>query len=224
MLFILFLGLLSAPVALFLIHRLPQYIEFQEKVSAKPLKIKYTPNRLFSKYVSYFTYAISIAIPLVISQLFGLNLQSYLLMFFCWIILILITIDFHTLYLPDILTLPMIWLGLIKEFFISSQFIGMNHAVLSAVLSYVFLRGLSEIYYLIAKKQPLGRGDIKFFAMIGAWLGIEATFFTILLSSVLICVWFGLQVILFKDKNHKKYFAYGPWIGLSVYIYLIIYH
>jgi prepilin signal peptidase PulO-like enzyme (type II secretory pathway) len=215
---------LSAPLAIFLIRTLPKYIELQNKLSRKPLKITYAPNRLIYKYISQVTYVISIAIPLVISHFFTLNPQSFLLMFFCWIVLILIAIDFCTLYLPDILTLPMIWLGLIKEFFVSTQFIGMNRAVTGAVLSYVFLRVISEIYYLVAKKEPLGRGDIKFFAMIGAWLGIEATFFTIMLSSILICIWFAFQLIFFKSKSHKKYFAYGPWIGLGVYIYLILSH
>jgi leader peptidase (prepilin peptidase)/N-methyltransferase len=120
------------------------------------------------------------------------------------------------------LTLPMIWLGLIKEFFVATQFIGMHQAVLGAVLSYISLRGLSELYYLMTKKEPLGRGDIKFFAMIGAWFGLGAVYFTIMLSSILICVFYGLKYFLLKKKNLRKYFPYGPWIGLSIYIYLLL--
>ena len=224
LLIILLLGLLSGPIAIFLIRRLPQYIELQEKFPAKPLKITYTPNRFIDKYISHITCVTSIAIPLVISHGFMFNMHSYLLMFFCWVVLVLIAIDFCTLYLPDMLTLPMIWLGLIKEFFVATQFIGMNQAVLGAVVSYISLRGLSELYYLVTKKEALGRGDIKFFAMIGAWLGLGAVYFTIMLSSILVCVFYGLKYFLLKKKHLKKFFPYGPWIGLSLYLYLLLNH
>jgi leader peptidase (prepilin peptidase)/N-methyltransferase len=217
---------LSTFLAVFLVRYLPKYLDMQHKLTYKPLHSPYKLKPYFHKNIFILFYVVTLLIFFFISHFFHANLHSYLLMFFCWVVLVLVMIDFITLYLPDSITLTMIWLGLLKEYFGPTQLIGMKEAVMGAALSYIFLRLLSEIFFFVRNKEPLGRGDMKFFAMIGAWCGFEATLFTIILSSFGVCIWYASKLFIFKPKKNKmnQYFPYGPWIGLGIFTYIILSH
>ena len=132
---------------------------------------------------------------------FGLGfLCAYIL-----ILLLLAEIDYRSFLLPDILTVPLLLLGLVAAV-LNMGFITIEESVLGAVVGYVLPVAVS-LLIVWYKKDAFGGGDIKLLSAIGAWLGIEGLLYVIALSSVL-----GLVYALIRRQREL---AFGPMIALS---------
>jgi len=152
----------------------------------------------------------------------NMHLLSALLMF--WALTALAFIDFNHLLLPDVITLPLLWAGLL--FKTLGWLPGSLHeSVLGAIAGYSLLWALAVLYQWIRGINALGMGDAKLLAAIGAWLGWPLLPWVLLLASggailgVLIAR-IGWQ----RDVNHT--IAFGPWIALaaiSLFIHSIIF-
>jgi leader peptidase (prepilin peptidase)/N-methyltransferase len=121
-------------------------------------------------------------------------------------------IDFETRLLPDALTLPLVWLGLL--FNLGAHFAPLDAAVIGAVGGYASLWTVNAIYHRIAGQQGMGHGDFKLLAAIGAWFGWQALPFVLILAS-LAGASFGVLMMLRDRSRRGQPIAFGPWLALG---------
>ena len=124
---------------------------------------------------------------------------------YLWILLLLAEIDHRTFLLPDILTIPLLLLGLLVSS-LNIGFVPVEESVLGAVIGYA-LPVVVSLLIVWRNKEAFGGGDIKLLSAIGAWLGVEGLLYVIVLSSVL-----GLFYALMM---RRRSLAFGPMIALS---------
>ncbi len=151
----------------------------------------------------------------------GLNIEALCFVFFTWIIISLTLIDLEFRILPDELTSPMIWLGLILSYFglISVSF---KAAFLGVIIGYLSLWAINQLALLILKKEGIGAGDFKLLAMIGAWQGVGNLFNVILISSIAgAIVGIIVQILRKKKDNQDDAIPYGPFLALGSLIVLL---
>ena len=129
---------------------------------------------------------------------------AFLTLYIC-LLLLMAEIDFRSLLLPDILTVPLLLSGLLAASF-DMGFVTVNESVLGAFAGY-FLPVAVSLLIVWRKKDAFGGGDIKLLAAIGAWLGVEGLLYVIMVSSVL--------GILFAIVMRKKVMAFGPMLAIA---------
>ncbi|MEI7245109.1 A24 family peptidase [Pectobacterium carotovorum] len=127
-------------------------------------------------------------------------------------LLVLTVIDIKTLLLPDVLTLSLLWMGLL--FNLSGTFVSLNDAVVGAMAGYLSLWLLYWAFKYATGKEALGYGDFKLLAALGAWLGWQA-----LPNLVLVAALSGLAVTLIwrglRKEDTAKPLAFGPWLAIG---------
>ena len=131
---------------------------------------------------------------------------------FSWAMIALAFIDFDTFYLPDIITLPLLWAGLL--FNLGGGFIDVRSAVVGAVAGYLALWSVYWVYKLATGKEGMGYGDFKLLAAIGAWLGWKMLPLVILLSS-LIGAAVGIGLIAFARHGRNVPIPFGPYLVIA---------
>jgi len=143
---------------------------------------------------------------------FGPNAKGVAACGFLWTLLALTCIDFDTQLLPDGLTLPLMWAGLIVNLW--GLFVPIASAVTGAVAGYLSLWTIYWLFKLIRGKEGMGYGDFKLMAALGAWLGWQMLPLIVLLSSVVGAA-IGLSLIVFKGRDHNIPFAFGPYLAIA---------
>lgn len=123
-------------------------------------------------------------------------------------------IDADTQYLPDQLTLPLIWLGLI--FNIDGSFVPLTSAVWGAVCGYMSLWLLCYIYKLLTGKIGMGGGDFKLLAALGAWLGVGVLPILVFMAALI-----GIVAALIMRIAKGQEFAFGPSLAIAGWIIFI---
>lgn len=135
---------------------------------------------------------------------------------FAWIfVLALIAmtfIDFDTQLLPDDITLPLLWLGLL--FNLNGGFTDLKSTVIGAMAGYLILWSVYWLFKLVTGKEGMGYGDFKLLGAIGAWFGWQLLPAVILLSSVVGAV-IGIGMILFRGKTGGTAIPFGPFLALG---------
>ena len=122
-------------------------------------------------------------------------------------------IDWDTTLLPDDLTLPLLWAGLISAALRWTS-VGLPAALWGAVAGYLSLWLIYWAFKLLTGKEGMGYGDFKLFAALGAWFGWQMLPAVILLSSVVGAV-LGIGLMLFKGKNRDFAMPFGPFLALG---------
>jgi len=143
---------------------------------------------------------------------FGANPAAIGALIFVWIMIALAFIDFDTRLLPDNLTLPLLWLGLI--FNLLTGYIPLEDAVIGAAAGYLFLWSVYWLFKLMTGKEGMGYGDFKLLAAIGAWLGWQALPLTIVLASITGAL-FGLVLIALKRHQRNTPMPFGPFLATA---------
>jgi len=128
------------------------------------------------------------------------------------VLLALTFIDFDTHLLPDNLTLPLIWLGLLANLF--GVFVPLEEAVLGAVAGYLSLWSVYHLFKLLTGKEGMGFGDFKLLAALGAWLGWKMLLPIVLVASLAGAV-FGIALVLLRGQARSKPIPFGPWLALG---------
>lgn len=127
-----------------------------------------------------------------------------------WALIALTMIDFDTQLLPDSITLPLLWLGLIlNSFGLLTRF---DSAFWGAIAGYLSLWSVYWLFKLVTGKEGMGHGDFKLLAALGAWLGWTLLPAVILLSSVVGAV-IGLSLILFRRHGREVPIPFGPYLA-----------
>ena len=126
-------------------------------------------------------------------------------------------IDFDTQLLPDDITLPLLWLGLLFNLNTGNAsfgFVDLKSAVIGAVLGYLILWSVYWLFKIVTGKEGMGYGDFKLLGAIGAWFGWQLLPAVILLSSVLGAV-IGIGLIAFQGKGRNTAIPFGPFLALG---------
>jgi prepilin signal peptidase PulO-like enzyme (type II secretory pathway) len=158
----------------------------------------------------------AVILPLLALR-FGPSVELTLATGFCLALLTLALIDHRLLLLPDSLTLPLVWLGLLSN--IPAYFVSLQDAVIGAVLGYGSLWGIYWLFKLIRGKEGLGYGDFKLTAALGAWLGWQALpgiIFTAALAGA--CV--GLLQVVGKKRQRDQPMPFGPFLAAAGFVAL----
>ena len=179
-------------------------------------KCKHCQCKISTRYpaIELLTGLLSLVVALFIP--FGWALLFALI--FTWTLIALTFIDVDTMLLPDQLTLPLLWLGLLVN--LSGSFVGLSDAVLGAVFGYLSLWSIYWLFKLITGKEGMGYGDFKLLAALGAWFGWQALPIIILLSSFAGAILGILMIVLSKDKKSKP-MPFGPYLAIAGWVYLL---
>lgn len=143
-------------------------------------------------------------------------LLGAVLLTWCLIALTMIDID-HQL-LPDDITLPLLWLGLL--FNLWGTYVSISDAVIGAMAGYLSLWSIYWLFKLLTGKEGMGYGDFKLLAALGAWLGWQALPMVILLSSLVGAVC-GIALMLLKSRGKEVPIPFGPYLAAAGWIALI---
>jgi leader peptidase (prepilin peptidase) / N-methyltransferase len=131
---------------------------------------------------------------------------------FCAAMIALTCIDWDTTLLPDDITLPLLWLGLIAAAAGWNTDVALVNAVWGAAAGYLFLWGVYWLFKLATGKEGMGYGDFKLFAALGAWFGWQALIPIILLSSVIGAV-VGIVMKFSSRLREGAYVPFGPFLA-----------
>ena len=127
-------------------------------------------------------------------------------------------IDFDHQLLPDNITLPFLWLGLLLSVF--NIFTGMQASIIGAVAGYLILWTVYQVFKWATGKEGMGYGDFKLLALLGAWMGWQALPAIILLSSLVGAV-VGIALIVFARRDRRIPIPFGPYLAAAGWIYLL---
>jgi len=141
---------------------------------------------------------------------FGFGVAAGAALLMVWALVALTFIDFDTQLLPDDITLPLLWLGLL--FNAGNTFTDLKSAVIGAVAGYLALWSVYWLFKLIMKKEGMGYGDFKLLAAIGAWFGWIVLPLVILLSSLVGAV-VGIFLIILAKRGRNVPMPFGPYLA-----------
>jgi len=158
-------------------------------------------------------------ISTLIAYYFGVSLLTLSLLFFSWSLIALSFIDFDTQLLPDDITLPLLWLGLLSSLLEISK-INISDALIGAMLGYLSLWTVFQLFKILTGKEGMGYGDFKLFAVLGAWMGWQMLPLILFLSAIVgAIVGISLIIILGRDKNIP--IPFGPYLAAAGFVALI---
>ena len=149
---------------------------------------------------------------------FGPTPQALAALLLLWALLALTFIDYDTQLLPDQITLPLLWLGLLLN--IDGLFVDLTSAVIGAAAGYLVLWTVYHLFRLLTGKEGMGFGDFKLLAMLGAWLGWQLLPQIVLVSSLVGAVT-GVALILFRGRERNHPIPFGPYLAAAGLIALL---
>ena len=193
-------------------HNIPllSYLLLRGKCNTchEPISLQYPSVELICGLVSVF----------IVYQ-FGLSEQTVFALLFSWLLIALTGIDINHQLLPDSLTLPLLWAGLL----VNSQgvFTDLSSAVYGAAAGYLSLWSIYWAFKLMTGKDGMGHGDFKLLAALGAWLGWQQLPLIILLSS-LVGAMVGTLTLLLQKKDRQTPIAFGPYLAIAGWVALVV--
>ena len=137
---------------------------------------------------------------------------------FTWTLIALAGIDFRTQLLPDQLTFPLLWLGLLLS--LLPMFVAAPSAIIGAAAGYLSLWSVYWLFKLLTGKEGMGYGDFKLLAALGAWMGPVSLLPIILLSS-LIGALIGGSLIALRRHQRELPMPFGPFIAAAGWVWLV---
>ena len=149
---------------------------------------------------------------------FGLGLEGVAALAFLYFLIALGFIDAHTQLLPDSLTLPLLWLGLLVN--LGGVFVPLADAVIGAAAGYLVLWSIYWIFRLATGKEGMGYGDFKLLAALGAWLGWQALPLILVLASCSGAV-VGIGMVILRKHSKDQSIPFGPYLALGGVLMLL---
>lgn len=135
-----------------------------------------------------------------------------------WMLVAMTGIDLRAQLLPDSLTLPLLWLGLLAS--VMGWFTTPALSILGAAVGYSSLWLLYRLHHWITGREGLGGGDFKLLAALGAWLGLTELPNLVVMSSLAALVIAG-SMILLRGRDHRSPFAFGPYLAAAGFVILV---
>lgn len=164
--------------------------------------------------IELFTMLVSLAV----AWKFGFSWQCLAALFLTWALICASVIDFDHQLLPDDITLPFLWIGILIN--LAGLFATIQASIIGAVAGYLSLWCVYWAFKLLTGKEGMGYGDFKLLAVIGAWLGWQALPGIILLSSAVGAL-VGISLIVIKGRDKNIPIPFGPYLAAAGWIYLM---
>jgi leader peptidase (prepilin peptidase)/N-methyltransferase len=157
---------------------------------------------------------------------FGVGATALAAIVFTWILIALTMIDFDTQFLPDALTYPLLWLGLIVSLSSPVWSEGASpvtpaDSIVGATLGYLSLWSFYWLFKLLTGKEGMGYGDFKLFAALGAWMGWRMLLPIIIFASCVGAL-IGIAMILRRRAGRETQIAFGPFLAIAGWLALVI--
>jgi leader peptidase (prepilin peptidase)/N-methyltransferase len=166
-----------------------------------PISLRYPAIELVTSLLSVLTIGV-----------LGLNIESLVALLLLWTLITLTMIDIDTQLLPDSITLPLLWLGLIANSF--GLYTDLTDAMWGAVWGYLSLWSVYWLFKIVTGKEGMGYGDFKLLAALGAWMGWQLLPLIILLSSLVGAV-IGIAGIIILGRNKNIPIPFGPYLAIA---------
>lgn len=173
-----------------------------------PISIRYPVVELLSGVLCF-----------VITQQFGFSYFSIAMLIFTFVLIAATFIDLDTMLLPDSLTLPLVWSGIVLALMQISP-VSLQDSVIGAIAGYLSLWSVYWIFKLLTGKEGMGYGDFKLLAALGAWLGWQYLPMIILFSSFVGLI-FGLIQLRLRKQGIEQGFPFGPYLAIAGWISMI---
>ena len=157
-------------------------------------------------------------LSLVIASHYGVTLNTLFLLILTWGLIALTMIDFDHMLLPDQITLPLLWLGLLIN--VNEMFVPLEYAVIGAAAGYMSPFSVFWLFKLMTGKEGMGHGDFKLVAVFGAWMGWQLLPLLILMASAVGAI-IGISLILLKGHNREQAIPFGPYLAIAGWITLL---
>lgn len=148
----------------------------------------------------------------------GLGVTGLSALLFLYFLIALSVIDAQTQLLPDSLTLPLLWLGLLVN--LNGTFVSLHHAVIGAAAGYLALWSIYWAFRFMTGKEGMGYGDFKLMAALGAWLGWQALPLVLVLASCMGAV-VGMATVLSRRRSMEQAMPFGPYLALAGILMLL---
>lgn len=161
---------------------------------------------------------VTMLLSLIVAWQLGPTPQAALGIVVTWFLVAMSMIDFDHQLLPDSLTLPLMWIGLIAA--LAPVFTDLRSAVIGAAAGYLILWTIYQLFRVITGKEGMGFGDFKLLAAIGALLGWQALPVVILLSSLVGAV-VGVTIIAFTGRDKNIPLPFGPYLAAAGWIAML---
>jgi leader peptidase (prepilin peptidase) / N-methyltransferase len=180
-------------------------------------RCRHCATRISFRYplVEFTTALLSLAVILT----FGPTPQGLAALVLTWSLIAATGIDFDHHLLPDQITLPLMWLGLVLNLWFG-LFASLEDAVIGAVAGYGLLWGVFHLFRLLTGKEGMGYGDFKLLAALGAWMGWQVLPMIILLASVVGAI-VGIALMIAARHGRDVPIAFGPYLAMGGWIALI---
>ncbi|HEX8603744.1 MAG TPA: A24 family peptidase [Pseudoduganella sp.] len=162
--------------------------------------------------------ALTGALSAVLVWQFGSGWTGLATLLFAYLLIAMTFIDADTKLLPDDLTYPLLWAGLLVN--LNGTFVPLADAVIGAAAGYLMLWSVYWLFKLVTGKEGMGYGDFKLLAALGAWLGWAMLPTIILLSSVVGAL-VGIGLILFAKRGRENPIPFGPYLAAAGMIALL---
>jgi leader peptidase (prepilin peptidase) / N-methyltransferase len=159
---------------------------------------------------------------------FGYGGTALAALLFTWFLIALTMIDFDTQFLPDQITYPLLWAGLLFSLWNPVWAEGAapvtpRDSLIGAAAGYLSLWSIYWLFKLITGKEGMGYGDFKLFAALGAWLGWMMLLPIILFASAVGAV-FGIVVMIRQRRGKDTPIAFGPFLAIAGWLAMIVGH
>jgi len=166
----------------------------------------------------------------VVAWHFGYGWEAGAALVLTWFLIALTFIDTDTQYLPDSLTLPLVWLGLLVNLVLFpdpgaaasglSLPVSIQDSVIGAAAGYLSLWGVFHLFRLLTGKEGMGYGDFKLFAALGAWLGWRMLL-PIILAAATVGAVTGIVILAIRGRDRGTPIAFGPFLAAAGWIMLL---
>ena len=164
--------------------------------------------------VELFTALVSV----LVGWQFGVSVQAAAALAMTWSLIGLAGIDIDHKLLPDNITLPLLWLGILLSLF--DVFVDLETSVIGAMAGYLSLWSVFVLFKFITGKEGMGHGDFKLLAAFGAWLGWKPLLVVILTSSVVgACI--GILMIMLRRTERETQIPFGPYLAAAGWMTLL---
>jgi leader peptidase (prepilin peptidase)/N-methyltransferase len=149
---------------------------------------------------------------------FGPNAQGAAGLFLTWVLIALAGIDLRTQLLPDQLTLPLLWLGLLLS--LIPLFVSSPVSIVGAAVGYLSLWSVYWLFKLATGKEGMGYGDFKLLGALGAWMGTTAILPIVLLSSLIGAVVGGASLAV-RGQDRATPIPFGPFLAAAGWVWFV---
>ncbi|MCU7923036.1 MAG: A24 family peptidase [Candidatus Thiodiazotropha sp. (ex Dulcina madagascariensis)] len=162
--------------------------------------------------------AVTGVMSLAVALHFGVSWTTLAALFLTWALIALSMIDFDVQLLPDNITLPFLWLGLLLS--LAALFTDPRSAIIGAAAGYLSLWSVYQLFKRLTGKEGMGYGDFKLLAMLGAWLGWHYLPQIIMLSAFVGAV-VGILLIVLRGRDRNIPIPFGPYLAAAGWISLM---